>query len=80
MKVRLGRLYFVELGDPKSALSFLEEVLIADAGRVDARDLVEKCLEVPDLRGRAAAILEMVYTDRDESRHLVRVLEPGFDP
>jgi len=75
LKVRLGKLYFAELGDPKSALSYLEEVLTSDPDQLDAKELVEKCLDVPELRARAAAVLEAVYVAREETRHLVRVLE-----
>lgn len=75
LKVRLGKLYFTELGDPKSALSYLEEVLTADTDELDAKELVEKCLDVPELRARAAVVLEGVYVARDDHRHLVRVLE-----
>jgi tetratricopeptide (TPR) repeat protein len=40
-----------------------------------ARHLVEKILDVPELRARAAIILEAVYATRDEVPELVRVLE-----
>jgi tetratricopeptide (TPR) repeat protein len=75
LKLRLGTLLFVRLGDPKNALDFLEEVVSADSANRDARELVEKCLAHPDLRQRAAIVLEGVYADRDEIRDLVRVLE-----
>jgi tetratricopeptide (TPR) repeat protein len=75
LKLRLGRLLFVRLGDPKSALDYLEEVVLADPADRDARELVERCLGHPDLRQRAAIILEGVYADRDEIKDLVRVLE-----
>ncbi|MEO6576373.1 MAG: hypothetical protein ABIP89_21145, partial [Polyangiaceae bacterium] len=41
----------------------------------DARDLVEKCLDTPALRARAAMVLENVYVAQDAVRDLVRVLE-----
>jgi len=75
LKLRLGTLYFVRLGDPKSALDYLEEVVTQEPSNRDARELVEKCLAHPDLRQRAAIILEGVYADREEMRDLVRVLE-----
>ena len=75
LKLRLGTLLFVKLGDPKNALDHLEEVVLADASNREARELVEKCLAHPDLRQRAAIILEGVYSDREEIRDLVRVLE-----
>lgn len=75
LKLRLGTLLFVKLGDPKNALDHLEEVVLADTSSREARELVEKCLSHPDLRQRAAIILEGVYSDRDEISDLVRVLE-----
>lgn len=75
LKLRLGTLLFVKLADPKSALDYLEEVVLADSGNREAREIVEKCLSHPDLRQRAANILEGVYADREEIRDLVRVLE-----
>lgn len=73
--LRLGTLLFVKLGDPKGALDHLEEVVVADPSNASARDLVERSLAHPDLRQRAAIILEGVYADGDETRDLVRVLE-----
>ncbi|MDB4944088.1 MAG: domain protein putative component of TonB system [Labilithrix sp.] len=75
LKLRLGTLLMNRLGDPKAALNHLEEVVSADSSIVEARDLVEKCLAHPDLRQRAAIILEGVYAEREEMRDLVRVLE-----
>ncbi len=74
-KLRLGTLWFTRLGDPKRALDELEQVLEADDGSREARDLVEKCLDVAALRPRAAVVLERVYHARDEVPDLVRVLE-----
>jgi tetratricopeptide (TPR) repeat protein len=75
LRLRLGTLHFRELGDAKTALGFLEEVLQADDANRDARELVEKCLEVPELRPRAASVLETVYAARGDNRNLVRVLD-----
>ncbi len=75
IKLRLGGLYHDKLGDPRAALGYLEDVLQADVHSRDARDLVEKCLTVPELRPRAAIVLEQVYAQKDEARDLVRVLE-----
>ncbi len=77
-KLRLGTLRFAKLNDPKGALDELEDVLLqgdGDSALREARDIVEKCLEVPTLRARAAVLLERVYASRDETRDLVRVLE-----
>jgi tetratricopeptide (TPR) repeat protein len=75
LKLRLGTLLMNRLGDPKAALNYLEEVVSADSSLRDARELVEKCLTHPDLRQRAAIILEGVYAEREEMRDLVRILE-----
>lgn len=75
LKLRLGTLLMNRLGDPKAALNYLEEVVSADSSVRDARELVEKCLTHPDLRQRAAIILEGVYVEREEMRDLVRILE-----
>ena len=75
LKLRLGTLLMNRLNDPKAALNHLEEVVTADSSIREARELVEKCLTHPDLRQRAAIILEGVYAEREEMRDLVRVLE-----
>lgn len=75
LKLRLGTLLFTRLGDPKNALGYLEEVVSADSSVREARELIEKCLTHPDLRLRAAIVLEGVYVEREEMRDLVRVLE-----
>jgi golgin subfamily B member 1 len=71
----LGTLLFTKLGDPGGALAYLEHVLREQPASTEARQLVEKILDVPELRSRAAIVLEAVYTDRDEVPDLVRVLE-----
>ena len=75
LKVRLGTLHFSKLNQPREALGYLEEVLVADAQNRAAQAIVERCLDVPALRARAAQVLEGVYAERGESRELVRVLE-----
>jgi tetratricopeptide (TPR) repeat protein len=75
LEQQLGTLLFDKLGDPGAALSYLEHVLRERPSSSDARRLVEKILEVPELRSRAAIVLEAVYADRDEVFDLVRVLE-----
>lgn len=75
LELRLGTLLFVRLDDPKAALDHLEKVVVADSSIREARELVERCLEHPELRQRAAIILEGVYVEREEMRDLVRVLE-----
>lgn len=75
IRLALGGIYLDRLGDPERALGHLEEVLLARQGDADARQLVERILEVPGLRLRAARTLELVYEAKDEIRHLVRVLE-----
>jgi tetratricopeptide (TPR) repeat protein len=71
----LGTLLFTKLGDASGALAYLEHVLREQPSSVEARQLVERILDVPELRSRAAIVLEAVYTDRDEVPDLVRVLE-----
>ena len=63
------------IGDAAGALSYLEQVLRERPAAAEARQLVEKILDVPELRSRAAIVLEAVYTERDEVPDLVRVLE-----
>jgi golgin subfamily B member 1 len=75
LKVRLGQIDLDQLHDPERALGHLEEVLRLDVGNSDARKLVERILEIGNLRTRAADVLEAVYDARDEVRDLVRVLE-----
>jgi tetratricopeptide (TPR) repeat protein len=72
---QLGTLLFTRLGDAAGALAYLEHVLRERPSSTDARQLVERILDVPELRSRAAIVLEAVYTDRDEVQDLVRVLE-----
>ncbi len=75
IRLALGSIYLDRLGEPERALGHLEEVLLARQNDADARQLVERILEVPTLRLRAARTLELVYEAKDEIRHLVRVLE-----
>ncbi|MGD0674749.1 MAG: tetratricopeptide repeat protein [Polyangiaceae bacterium] len=75
LQQRLGLLLFTRLGDAAGALSYLEGVLRERPNATEARQLVEKILDVPELRSRAAIVLESVYTDRDEIPELVRMLE-----
>ncbi|HXX68803.1 MAG TPA: tetratricopeptide repeat protein [Polyangiaceae bacterium] len=75
LQQRLGTLLFTRMGDATGALSNLEVVLRERPAATVARQLVEKILDVPDLRSRAAVVLEAVYTSRDDVTELVRVLE-----
>ncbi len=75
LQQRLGTLLFGRIGDASAALSYLEQVLRERPAATEARQLVEKILDVPELRARAAIVLEAVYTERDEVPELVRVLE-----
>jgi tetratricopeptide (TPR) repeat protein len=75
LELRLGTLLFTRIGDAGAALSYLEQVLRDRPASSEARMLVEKILDVPELRSRAAIVLEAVYTERDEVPELVRVLE-----
>jgi len=75
LQQRLGTLLFTRIGDASTALSYLEQVLRERPAATEARQLVEKVLDVAELRSRAAVVLEAVYTVRDEVPDLVRVLE-----
>ncbi len=75
LKLRLGTIYFTNLHDPAAAFEHLEDVLDLEVGNRDARALVEKTLQVAELRNRSAIVLERVYAAKDEVRDLVRVLE-----
>jgi tetratricopeptide (TPR) repeat protein len=75
LEQRLGTLLFARLGDASGALTYLEQVLRERPNATEARNLVEQILDVPELRSRAAIVLEAVYTERDEVPELVRVLE-----
>jgi len=75
LKVRLGQIDLDQLHDPPRALEHLEEVLRLDVNNAEARQLVERILDIGNLRVRAAEMLEAVYDARDEVRDLVRVLE-----
>ncbi|TKC99382.1 tetratricopeptide repeat protein [Polyangium fumosum] len=75
IKLSLGRIYLDRLHEPALSLEHLERVLEQRPGDAEARQLVERLLEVGSLRLRAARVLEVVYEARDEVRQLVRVLE-----
>jgi len=75
IKLNLGRIYLDRLHEPEKSLDHLERVLEFRQGDAEARQLVERLLEVGSLRLRAARVLEVVYEARDEVRQLVRVLE-----
>ena len=75
IKLRLGALELQELNNPARALPHVEDVLRIDHNQHEARALVERILTVPELRARAAEVLEAVYEARGEVRDLVRVLD-----
>ena len=75
IKLRLAALHLDSLKDPERALPHVDDVLKADPNQREARELAERLLQLPELRGRAAVMLEAVYETRDEVRDLVRVLD-----
>ncbi len=75
IRLRLAALHLDSLKDAARAMPHVEDVLRADPNQREARDLAERILQVPALRGRAAEVLEAVYETRDEVRDLVRVLD-----
>lgn len=74
-KLMLGRIYIEKLLEPDKAIQHLDDVLRDRDGDAEARQLVERLLDITTLRQRAARILEVVYETRDEIRSLVRVLD-----
>lgn len=75
IKLRLAALHLDSLKKPANALPHVDDVLRTDPNQRDARELAERLLQVPELRARAAEMLEAVYETRDEVRDLVRVLD-----
>ncbi len=75
IKLALGRIYLDRLLEPPAAIGHLEDVLRLRQNDGEARQLVERLLDVGALRLRAARTLEAVYEARDDIRQLVRVLE-----
>lgn len=71
----LGKLYLDRIQHPGKALDHLEVVLRDSPHDAEARALVERILEEPSLRLRAARVLQAVYETKDDVRNLVRVLE-----
>lgn len=79
LKLRLARLKLERLADPERALDHLVDVLGLDPREAEARELLEKTLDLPELRLRAALALEPVYDAGEDARELVRVLEIRLD-
>ena len=75
VKLYLGRIYLDRLHEPDRSLGHLDDVLRLREGDAEARQLVERLLDIGTLRLRAARILEVVYEARDEIRNLVRMLD-----
>ncbi len=75
LELRLGTLLFERLGDAATALDHLDSVLRERPSLSEATRLVERLLLVPQVRPRAAVVLEAVYASRDEVADLVRILE-----
>ncbi len=75
IRLYLGRLYLEQLLVPERALAHIEAILRARHDDPDARELAERMLEIGSLKLRTAALLEDVYSARDEVRSLVRMLE-----
>ncbi len=76
LEQRLGTLLFEKSSATQRTPSPIWSRCFTHAwGPRSARQLVEKILEVPTLRERAAIVLETVYSIRDDVADLVRVLE-----
>ncbi len=72
---RLVELYLDKLNQHDKVIPHLSLLLELTPDDLDARDLAEKCLDVPALRQPAAALLDTVYQTVDDPRDLVRILE-----
>jgi tetratricopeptide (TPR) repeat protein len=75
IKRGLGRIYLDRLKKPEAALAHLEDVLALRPGDAGACGLVERLLDEPALRQRAARTLEAVYEGEDDVRSLVGLLD-----
>ena len=72
---RLGEIFETHLDDLATALDHYSEVLHRLPSHGGAQQALERILEDPSLRQRAAAILEPIYDSQGASAELVRVLE-----
>ena len=76
LKVRLGRLKHLHLEDGGSGLELLRDVLRARPGHPTAVTALEEIMRAPGpLRGKAAALLEPLYTAGANDAGLAEVLE-----
>ena len=76
---RLVELYLIELDQHDQVVPHLTRLLELSPNDLDARDLAEKCLDVPALRQPSAMLLDIVYQTVDDPRDLVRILEIRVD-
>lgn len=74
-RIHLAKIYLDKTHQPAEALEHLTRTIDADVGDTDARDLLERLLEIGDLRLRSAGLLRLVYEARSDYRNLVRVLD-----
>lgn len=77
--VRLAQVRQTRIGDSLGALAAFGEVLASDPTEPTSRAAVEKLLGVPEVRERAAEILEPIYRREEPGPGLLRVLEARAD-
>ncbi len=74
LKRRKAEVRLARFDDPAGALDLLEDVLQAEPTDAVARGLLERILDLPDYRQRAAALLEPVYEATENWGRLVSIL------
>ncbi|MCX7806979.1 MAG: hypothetical protein N2515_00085, partial [Deltaproteobacteria bacterium] len=73
--VRIAKIYERELRDPQAAANAYEAALTEYPGDTEAQKGLFGLMEVPEVRQRAASILEHIFESQGEFRALVQVLE-----
>ncbi|MDD5308374.1 MAG: hypothetical protein PHU25_13720 [Deltaproteobacteria bacterium] len=74
LRYRLAEILEQFLGRPADALDGYEEVLRVDPDHLKAQEAVERLVEIPELRQRAASVLERTYEHQGAAEPLARVL------
>ncbi|ACY16316.1 tetratricopeptide repeat protein [Haliangium ochraceum] len=79
LRYRLGDLCEHKLYDPDTALENYSAALGGDPGHVRATEALERFLDDPGLRARAAEVLEPIYVAQQDWVKLVRIYEIKLD-
>ncbi len=74
LRFRLGEIAERFLERPQDALEHYEQVLVEDANHLKAQEALERLIEMPELRQRAAQVLEHTYEQQGAAEPLTRVL------